>query len=561
MVWRRNVSVLSAAVVAAVLAVGVLAVGVLTLGPGTTSGADARASSARAAARPDIVLVLMDDFSLELLATMPQGRRMQREGAEFANAFVVDSLCCPSRAATLSGLPPHLNGVRTNTSGGPGGHQGGYAAFAEHGHPHTAFNVSLEQAGYRTGFVGKYLNEYEPARFGGTLPVLPGWTDIEAVTGAAYNGWGFDRFQKQGTAMVPVNYPRPEAGAPTAVKDASYAGTVIADAAVGLAERYEAAGDPYFLYVAPYATHESIKPAWPGEPLFPPAFRDRPGGPSGVQGNCGRRACTSLTVRDLPGFGDRTADNRPVRVTKGGGTRPAPSWRFTRHRMSAAEAERHLRDRARMAQSIDRMVARLRRAVGDDAYVLLTSDNGFHLGQHGLGGGKGTPYDSDVHVPLLVTGPGIERGRRGVVTTNLDLAPTIEDLAGARPVGARAGSSLVPALRDRRAGRGRYAFVEHTHGPVLPGEPDADAGTGGRLDAIPSYVAVRSRRGLLVRLDVDDDWERQRFVWELYDYRTVGWERRNTYAAQRREPWVRDLTERLRAWSDCATAQCRRLAS
>ena len=51
--------------------------------------------------RPNIVMVLMDDFSLELLATMPQARRMQAEGATYRNAHVVDSLCCPSRAADL----------------------------------------------------------------------------------------------------------------------------------------------------------------------------------------------------------------------------------------------------------------------------------------------------------------------------------------------------------------------------------------------------------------------------------------------------------------------------
>ena len=59
-----------------------------------------------------------------------------------------------------------------------------------------------------------------------------------------------------------------------------------------------------------------------------------------------------------------------------------------------------------MAQSADRMLGRILDAVGDNTYVVLTSDNGFHLGQHGLDAGKGTPYDSDVRVPLLVVGPG-----------------------------------------------------------------------------------------------------------------------------------------------------------
>jgi arylsulfatase A-like enzyme len=503
------------------------------------------------------VLVLLDDFSLELLPTMRRASAMADDGAVFEQAYVVDSLCCPSRAATLSGLPPHLNGVRTNSSGGPYGAQGGFAAFAEHGNLDRTVNVSLQQAGYRTGFVGKYLNEYEPTRFGGTLPLLPGWTDVEAFTGGAYNGWGYDVFRRVGDELVADPHPRPDAEASTEEKDEEYATTVLADRAVRLARRYERAGDPYFLYVAPYATHESIDPAWPDEPPFPPAFRDRPGGPAGPDGDCGARDCGSLGVADLPGFGDDTDDNLPVLRTPDG-LEAAESWRLGGP-MAAATAEEHLRDRARMAQSVDRMLGRLRRAVGDDAYIVLTSDNGFHLGQHGLMGGKGTPYDSDVHVPLLVTGPGIEPGGRAVVTTNLDLAPTIEELAGATPAGERAGSSVAPALWDRRAEGPAYAFVEHTHGPVLPGEPDADAGTGGRLDAIPSYVAVRSARGLLVRLDVDDSWEGEQHAWELYDYEDVGWERTNVYAERRREPWARDLARRLRAWDGCAPEECRRL--
>ena len=60
---------------------------------------------------------------------MREAQKMRRAGADFTNAYVIDSLCCPSRAATLTGLPPHLNGVRTNTGGGPVGPQGGFRAF------------------------------------------------------------------------------------------------------------------------------------------------------------------------------------------------------------------------------------------------------------------------------------------------------------------------------------------------------------------------------------------------------------------------------------------------
>ena len=159
---------------------------------------------------------------------------------------------------------------------------------------------------------------------------------------------------------------------------------------------------PYFLEVAPYAPHSrtTAQPAYPGDPLFPPAFGDRPGHGS-TYGDCGRVRCDRLGLDRLPGFGDGQSDNAPRRADGS----VAPQWRPD-VTLSADRARADLRDRARMVQSIDRTVRGILDEVGPDTYVVLTSDNGFHLGQHGLGRGKGTPYDSDVHVPLLVTGPG-----------------------------------------------------------------------------------------------------------------------------------------------------------
>lgn len=521
----------------------------------STATAPTAAGSAAASTQPNVVLVLMDDFSLELLSTMREGQRMRRAGAEFTNAYVVDSLCCPSRAATLSGLPPHLNGVRANT----GAPDGGYLAFREHGNLQRTVNVSLDNAGYRTGFVGKYMNRYEPDTFGGRLPLVPGWDDFESVTPGGYAGWDFQRSTRVGDRLVLHRVRRPSVHASRATKDRAYATNVIADRALRLVRGYERAEQPYFLYVAPYGPHSRVtRPAFPGDPIFPAAFRDRPR-PGQRHGNCGIRSCMSLTTRDLPGFGESSDDNRPAVVRASGRIATAPSWRRAGDWMTPRMAVGFLRDRARMVQSIDRMLTRLRRAVGPDTYVILTSDNGFHLGQHGLRGGKGTPYRSDVQVPLLVTGPGIAPGRRTLFTTNVDLAPTIEELAGAVPSGPRAGTSLVPALRGEVTDGPAYAFVEHAHTKVRAGEPDADYGTGARLDEIPSYVAVRSARGLLVQLRLPRSWRGASHAWELYDYRRRSWEKTNVYRQHRDDPWVRDLAQRLEAWVDCTPDECRRL--
>ncbi|MAS56834.1 MAG: hypothetical protein CMJ44_19815 [Pimelobacter sp.] len=520
---------------------------------------------------PNIVLVVMDDFSTELLRTMPNALAMKEQSASYANAFVVNSLCCPSRAATFTGLPPHLNGVLSNTSGGPLGALGGYPAFEDNDGAARSYNVSLQEAGYRTGFVGKYLNEYEPplTSLGSRIapPLIEGWDDFEAVSGGAYQGWGFYRTSIEGegegegeqATLTLEEYPRPDRDTESAAEvDKTYAGTVVADRAVRLLRRYEKRSKPYLLHVAPYATHGRTGPSYPGEPVFPPALRDRPSERS-PEGNCGAVSCSELSVADLPGYADPSEDNVPYRIDEAGTVSLAESWRTEPFRLTEERGSRWYQDRARMAQSIDRMIGRIGATVGENTYLILTSDNGFHLGQHSLNGGKGLPYDSDSRVPLLVAGPGVVPGEREQVVSNVDLAPTIEALAGAGASGERAGRSFAETLGTPTAPGGRYVFMEHTYGPVLPGEPDADLGSGGRLDIIPSYVAVRGEEGLLVRVDLDPTFYGDDFAWELYRYDRP-WEDVNVFDTDHDLPYARELRRRLEAWVDCEPKRCARLS-
>lgn len=493
----------------------------------------------------NIVLVLMDDVSMDLVQTMSQAAAMRREGASFEHSFVVDSLCCVSRSSLLTGQYPHQTGVRTNTANTPNpvGPVGGWEAFAAYGNPERSVNVRLQQAGYTTGFVGKYLNQYEPV----PDPVVPpGWSDWEAVFGNAYDGWDFDMTQPVGDDVVVRHVDAPPAAASEEEKDAAYAGTVIADRALAFIREHRRDDAPYFLAVAPYAAHSRVgpHPYYPGDPGFPPAFRDRPG--PGRPGNCGPVPCGDLGLDDLPGFGDDQADNAPRRADGS----PAPRWRLHEPWMTPGVALSNLRSRAQMVQSVDRMLRRIRAAVGPDTYVVLTSDNGFHLGQHGLDRGKGTPFVSDVQVPLLVTGPGVVPGRRQEVVSNLDLAATFEQLAGLRRAPYRSGSSLVPTFGDPATDHRRFTFFEHTWARSLGTDPDAMY-AGGTMDLIPSYVAVRSRTGLLVRFDLDPDWEGLDPAWEYYDYTDTGWERTNQYGDPAHRSEIALLTRRLARFDHC----------
>jgi arylsulfatase A-like enzyme len=545
-------------------------VGAVTVGGGRlATAAPARSAksspSAQAAPvadkRPNIVLVLMDDFSLELLATMPEARRMQAAGATYRNAHAVDSLCCPSRASIFTGQPPHQTGVLTNVPNDPAAPIGGYRAFVRNDNAEKAFNVSLHRSGYATGFVGKYMNGYEMSTnyLGKHLAPakVAGWDSFEAILRGGYHGWGFWSTWRDKTGMMRVRHTvKPPRTTPVAKLDRRYATNVASDRAVDFLRKNRGGSKPYFLEVATYGPHAQMTKAYPDNPPFPAAFADRApqGDPTG--GNCGTQPCSALTLNDLKGYDDPRDDNAPTYLKRNGNTRPAPAWNTNAVTLGDTAALTAYRDRARMVQSIDRMLARLRAEAGPDTYFFLTSDNGFHLGQLQLNGGKGTPYDFDTQVPLVVTGPGVQPGTRRQFVSNIDLAPTFESLAGLRPPEYRSGISFTGSLRAPRARGGRFVFYDHTYAKSRAGEVDSDRAVGGDVQSIPSYIAARGKRGLLVRVDLDNSWRGTDYAWELYRY-DVAWEDRNVFAEEHDKPWARELMRRLRMWDDCAPAQCR----
>jgi arylsulfatase A-like enzyme len=286
---------------------------------------------------------------------------------------------------------------------------------------------------------------------------------------------------------------------------------------------------------------------------------DRPSATGPARGgNCGLRRCGELKVTDLVGYNDPREDNAPTYLHGDGTTEPAPTWRINPISLTASQALTHYRNRARMVQSVDRLIGRIRKVVGPDTYIVLTSDNGFHLGQHQLNGGKGAPYDSDTRVPLVVVGPDVVPGPRDQFVSNLDLAPTFERLSGLEPAELRAGIGFADTLRQPDQPDGRYVFFEHTRVRPLSVDPDHDRRSGGDQRLVPSYIGVRSQDGLLVRFDLDPTWTGENFAWELYRY-DVPWEDVNVFASDHDKPWAQDLMERLLAWRTCQPAECRGL--
>ena len=118
--------------------------------PRTTSTASTLGDLEPAAAkakRPNIVVVMLDDFSMDLVQTMRSAQVMRKAGASYPHTFVTDSLCCVSRSSFFTGQYPHQTGVRTNTSNQGTSRLGGWPAYDTNGNPERAFNVRLQEAG------------------------------------------------------------------------------------------------------------------------------------------------------------------------------------------------------------------------------------------------------------------------------------------------------------------------------------------------------------------------------------------------------------------------------
>ena len=194
---------------------------------------------------PNIVFVLTDDLSLDLVQYMPHVVKMQQDGATFANYFVTDSLCCPSRSSIFTGRFPHDTGIFRNT-----GNDGGFQAFHNRHEEQSTFATALAAAGYRTAMLGKYLNGYRPRND----PPEPGWSSWW-VAGNGYPGFNYD-LNRNGKVVRFANRPD------------DYLTDVVSAAAVGFIKQ-QTADAPFMVEIATFAPHAPYTPAPRDANAFP----------------------------------------------------------------------------------------------------------------------------------------------------------------------------------------------------------------------------------------------------------------------------------------------------
>lgn len=450
---------------------------------------------ARAASRPHIIVILLDDLDAGSVAYMPiTQKRIFAQGVTFSRFFATTPLCAPSRATLLTGLYAHNHGVLRNT-----GDNAGYRAFRAFGGETVA--TTLQRAGYRTALIGKFMNGYPDAKEP-DAQWPPGWdTWVAGADHAAYEG---ENYQLNEDGVV-SNYGKS--------RDDYLTDVIARHAVTFLTETLST--QPAFLFFAPYAPHAPSLPARADRGAYAGAKAPRGGS-----------------------FNERRVRKKPRWVRK------SPLLSDTR----IAKVDENYRDRLESLQAADRAIGDLLDAVeaseaSSNTYVLFLSDNGYFLGEHRQPHGKDAPYDAAALVPLAILGPGLPAGATiSSVTGNTDIAPTILELAGASPSRDLDGRSLLPVIHGETNAERRYLLLEG-FGKETEGHEAGETVT-------PAFNALRGA-GLLYT----EYATRER---ELYDKRRDPDELTNRVSDINKD-LVRSYSSLLAGLATCSGSTCRQL--
>ncbi len=368
-----------------------------------------RAGDTAQSGRPNLLLILTDDqqFWTFNKRSMPKTMNLLAARGLRLRGYVNDPLCTPSRADILTGRYTHNHGLTANS-----GPNGGEDTFRARGLDQDTVATRIRAAGYRTAYVGKYMNEYQ-----GTY-VPPGWDRWFAMVGDS---------NKEGSYTI---------------NSGGVLRTLNRDERNETREFWGVAKDfvssnrsvPWFCYLGVHSPHG------PYTPLHEHAF-------------------DGISLYNTPSRGEKDMSDKPAFLQR------LP-------RSSSDDLKRWRKDyegKVEELQEVDDLVAEVLGALSatgqlENTYVFFATDNGYMMGEHRIDA-KGTPYEEATRTPFVVRGPGVAQGANSDALVGLiDLPPTLCELAGAS-IDGYDGRSLRPLLGGTAPDTWRkHLFVEHFPG-------------------------------------------------------------------------------------------------
>ena len=381
------------------------------------------ACAAAMAAPKNVVFILSDDHRYDFMSFMPQAPeflktpnldRMAQGGMHIENAFVTTSLCSPSRASILTGRYAHHHGIVDNTSPIPEGTR--------------FFPSDLQQAGYQTGFFGKWHMGEEDDN---PQPGFDRWVSFRGQGQYTNPLLNLDGKQKQHDG---------------------YTSDILTDYALQWLEKRES-GKPFFLYLSHKAVHAEFQPA----PRHAGQYED-----------------VNIPYPDSMANTEENYADKPhwVRAQR-------DSWHGVDYAYHGdLKFDDFYKSYAETLLGVDDSVGRVmdyleQHGLDKDTLVIYMGDNGFLLGEHGLID-KRNAYEESIRVPMLAWAPGmIKQGQASkTLVRNIDIAPTVLDLAGADTNIAIDGESFLSTLKgNAQQSAGREFLYEYYWEHAFPHTP------------------------------------------------------------------------------------------
>lgn len=436
---------------------------------GAASGTSAARPAQASGTKPNIVFLLADDQRLDAARCMPKVHDLiGAKGVTFDRNFASTPLCCPGRSTILTGLYAHNHGVIMNgdieDEGEPDDEAvPGAVAFREKGNEERVFARWLQEAGYRTGYYGKYLNGYGKILKKESAYVPPHWDAWHAFKEPEY--YDYQLLEKDGSGPAKSTcyltnrkgVPRGKKAEVACRKDASavvegrehYSTDVLADKAIEFIRASAKEGKPFFVHLAVKAPHGPFE------------------SPERYQADLDKVEYTEEAMKRLATCPLFEWKDRPRSFLEEDVT-DKPEW--VQGILGGIEAVKANKVRKKQLASVlatedalVRIVAALDELrIAGDTILVYTGDNGYAWGEHGYIG-KNCAYDECAMVPLVAFDPRRPGGGKTIsaLTMNADLAPTFVELAGAKMQGKVDGQSMAALLGgDASAWKREHVLTE-----------------------------------------------------------------------------------------------------